>query len=235
MTRPPTHRAQHAHHAHRALTNRARLAEVAGRARPGALVAAALASLVLAGCTVGGEPPAPTEDAAPPASVGSKDPTPSDTPDGPTPEELSEDLLAAAAVQPEPLGSVTAVVPPQDVETTMEVLEVRAVDGATHVVLRLSAPGGTFNVGLNTFAEGRFGSQSFVRDVYLDDVDGGTRYLPFQFQDSREACVCPYKPLELGTEPQVVTALFPALPEGTATVDVRLASTDLVLPGLPVG
>jgi len=128
-----------------------------------------------------------------------------------------------------------AVLPPNDIETTLEVLEIRPVDGATYVVLRLTAPDEAYNVGPTDFADGRFGTRNLVRDIYLDDAAGGTRYLPLQFEDYRAACVCPYKPLELGPQPQVVTAVFPALPDGTSTVDVRLASTDLAVTGLPVG
>ena len=63
----------------------------------------------------------------------------------------------------------------------------------------------------------------------------GARYLPLHCEDYRKACLCPCKPFELGPKPQVVTALYPALPDGTSTVDVRLASTDLALTGLSVG
>ena len=205
------------------------------------LVAAALTALGVGGCTIGGGgPDEPSGEAASPSdgtsgTGGTDEPEREQTPDGPSPQELSADLLAASAQSPQPLGSVTAVIPPVQVETTMEVLEIRPVEGATFVVLRLTAPGEAFNVGPTTFADGRFGTQNFVRDIYLDDVAGGARYLPLQFQDYRDACVCPYKPLELGPEAQVVTALFPALPDGTTTVDLSLGGTELVLTGLPVG
>ncbi len=206
--------------------------------RLAAAIAAAAAALAVSGCTVGGaDPEEPTGDAAPPVTTSDEAPAPTeeDTPDGPTPEEISAGLLAAAAQEEEPLGSVSAPVPPQDVATTLDVLEVRRVEDGTFVRLRLTAPDGAYNVGPTTFASGRFGTQYFVRDMYLDDVAGGTRFLPLQFEDSRAACVCPYKPLEVGPEPQVVNALFPALPEGTTTVDLSLAGTDLRLTGLPVG
>ena len=210
--------------------------------RPGAvLLAAVLAALTVGGCTIGGaDDGEPSGDAAPVTpgpddTAGTTGPDEEETPDGPSPDELSADLLASSAQTPKPLGSVTSVVPPVDVETTLEVLEVRPVEGATFVVLRLTALGEAHNVGPTTFADGRFGTQNFVRDIYLDDVAGGTRYLPLQFEDYRAACICPYKPLELGPEPQVVTALFPPLPDGTSTVDLSLGGTDLVLTGLPVG
>lgn len=207
-----------------------------------AALTAAAAALVVSGCTVGGaEPVEPTGDAAPPVTDGSSDdgpsarPSPEETPEGDSPEEISADLLSADLQEPEPLGSVSATVPPQDIETTMEVLEVRRVDDGTFVRLRFTAPSQTYNVGPTTFASDRFGTLSFVRDMYLDDPAGGTRYLPLQFEDFRAACVCPYKPMEIGPEPQVVSALFPDLPEGTTTVDLNLAGTDLTLTGLPVG
>ena len=91
-------------------------------------------------------------------------------------------------------------------------------------------------MGPTTFADGRFGTQNFVRDIYLDDVAGGTRYLPLQFEDYRAACVCPYKPLERRAgAPGRAPPCSPPLPEGTTTVDLRLASTELALTGLPVG
>jgi len=208
-----------------------------GARRGCALVAVVVTALLVGGCTVGGDgPDEQTTNAAPPTAdpVASGSPEPEGAPEGPSPEELSADLLAATQ-GPQPLGAVTVVLPPNDIKTTLEVLEIRPVDGATFVELRLTAPDKAYNVGLTTFADGRFGTLSFVRDIYLDDVAGGTRYLPLQFEDYRKACVCPYKPLELGPKPQVVTAVFPALPDGTSTVDVRLASTDLALTGLPVG
>lgn len=143
-------------------------------------------------------------------------------------------MLEAASQQPAPLGTTTGPVGTEDGETTMDVLEIRPVEGATFVVLRLSTSGDAYQVGPNDFAADRFGTQNFVRDIYLDDVAGGIRYLPLQFEDYRAACVCPYKPLEIGPDPHVVHALFPALPDGTMTVDLSLAG-ELVLTALPVG
>lgn len=198
------------------------------------------ATTLLASCTVGGDDP---DDAATDAAVAPVTSPPSgpDTasarpsPEGPSPQELNDDILASAieAAEAEPLASVTGVVTPEDVETVLDVLEVRAVTEGTLVRMRLSSSSGEFNVGATTFAGDRFGTQSFVRDVYLDDTAGGTRYLPLQFQDYRAACICPYIPLGVGAVPQEVHALFPALPEG-ATVDLRLADSDLVVAGLTV-
>lgn len=116
----------------------------------------------------------------------------------------------------------------------LDVLEVRAVTEGTLVRMRLSSPDGEYTSSPTTFASGRFGTQNFVRDVYLDDPAGGTRYLPLQFEDYRAACVCPYLPFVVGAEPQEVHALFPPLPPGTGPVVLRLAGTDLVVEGLAV-
>lgn len=216
-----------------------RTATTVRTARRAAAPAAVLAATVLlASCTIGAEPDDAATDAGGGPVTTSEEPVePSDppSPEGPTPDELNADILARAetAAASEPIASVTGTATPQEVRTVLDVLEVRAVDDGTLVRMRLSSPDGDYNVAPTTFASGRFGTQSFVRDVYLDDTAGGTRYLPLQFEDYREACVCPYIPLDVGPEAQEVHALFPALPEGT-TVDLSLAGGSLAIEGLTV-
>lgn len=200
-------------------------------------VVAAGAAAVLASCTVSAAPddePDVTPSDGAPVTAGA---APSRAePSGPDAAELSARLLEAATdpADEQPVGSVTATVPPEDVETTVDVLEVRRLDGGTFVRLRIAAAGEPYNIGPRDFAEGRFGTQNFLREIYLDDVTAGTRYLPLQFEDYRTACVCPYKPLEVGPDAQVVTAVFPPLPEDTDTVTLRMGPSDLVVPDLPV-
>jgi len=206
--------------------------------RGGALLAAAgLVSLALGACTMSAdEPDEPAGDGAPATgAAGAPEPDDEPSPEGVDPAELNDQVLAAAEGSAEPLGSVTGNVPPQNVQTVLDVLEVRPVDGATLVRMRLSTTGDTLLPTQETFSGVLLGTQWFVRDVYLDDTSGGTRYLPLQFTDYRDACICPYKAVQLGPEPQVVDALFPALPEGATTVDLSIAGTELVLAGLPVG
>ena len=171
---------------------------------------------------VDGDPSITSEDASPARAVGDV-----------SPGELSDAVFSAGAVEEPALASVTGSVPNVDVKTTMEVLEVRRLASGTLLRLRLSAPE-TYALGLRTFTSGRFGSSNFVRDVYLDDPASGTRLLPLQFQDYRAACVCPYKPLEIGPDPVVLTAIFDSLPEGAATVTVSLAESGLVAADIPV-
>lgn len=195
-------------------------------------------AVALAGCTVGTTDPEPstgsTRQAAPATdSVTEAAPSPTRDVGDVSPEELSADVLAAAGADGPALGTGTVTVTPPGVTTTLDVLEVRPVDGATLVRLRLTAEE-EWTLSPTSFASDRFGTINFVRDVYLDDAASGTRLLPLQFDDHRPACVCPYKPLVLGSEPTVVTTLFDALPEGAASVDVRLAGSDLAVAGVPV-
>jgi hypothetical protein len=206
--------------------------------RRGVLAAAAAGTAAaLASCTVSATPADdPSATPSDSASV-TEEAAPSPTePSGPDSAEISADLLAAATdpADEQPIGTVTAVLAPEDVETTVDVLELRRVEGGTFLRLRIASTGETYNIGPRDFADGRFGTLNFLRELYLDDTAGGTRYLPLQFEDYRTACVCPYKPLEVGPDAQVVTAVFPPLPDGTDTVTLRMGPSDLVVEDVPV-
>lgn len=99
------------------------------------------------------------------------------TPGGPTPEELSEQVLTAPrdGEDTPAIGTATGTLAGEE-PLTVDVLAVRRLEDAT----------------------------------------------------------CPYFPMEVGPEPQVLTAVYPALPAGTTTVDLRLNDTDVVVTGLPV-
>lgn len=203
--------------------------------RPAGFVAAAVAGLVvLAGCTGGSGDPGPTPGGAGTGGGPSASSTPSQPVGDVTPEELSQQVLGRAAEDADPLGSTTGPVV-NGQETTLDVLDVHAFEGGTSVRFRLTAAA-PYQLGLVTFSDARFGTVEFVRDVHLDDPASGTRLLPLQFEDYRAACVCPYKPLELGPEPSVLTAVFPPLPEGADRVDVGLGGdSPLTVTDVPAG
>lgn len=203
---------------------------------------AVIGSLAWGGCTFEGSDPGPDPSDSSPVSAGESS-TASDEPENPpssqppvgdvSPDELSADLLASGQQSEAAVVSVSAVVEPTDVETTLDVLEVRRIEAGTLVRIRLTAAE-VYNIGPTTFAGDRFGTLNFIRDLYLDDPASGTRLLPLQFEDYREACVCPYKPLELGPEPTVVTAVFDVLPEAATSVSVSLADSGLIAADVPV-
>lgn len=214
------------------------LTRSAGGSRALRAAAVVAATVLLASCTLSsGEPDDDGSEAAAPTGgvTDSVEPSAAPSAEGPSPQELNDDILAAAAAEEQPLGSVSGPASPQEIDTLLEVLEIRPTTDGTLVRMRLSSPSDSYSIGPTTFASGRFGTQNFVRDVYLDDTQAGVRYLPLQFEDYRFACVCPYIPFEVGPEAQEVHALFPPLPDGTTTVDLSLANSGLVVEGLPVG
>lgn len=208
--------------------------------RAGAAVLGAVLAAGLAGCTVGGDDPTdPVTGAGPaPSTSVEVEPSPSRSEaTGPTPEELSAQVLADAGLTEEPVASVTAPVDPQStgqtVDTTLDVLEVQRTDTGTLVRMQVSSAT-PYLITAETFGSPRFRATWFVRDLYLDDVAGNTRYLPLQFEDFRPACLCPYSTLTIGPEPQLLTAVFPELPDGTGTVTLRFGETPLAVEGLTV-
>lgn len=207
------------------------------RAVPAVPVALAVAAgLALPGCTIGSA--GPSED----ASSAAAEPVPSGSAsgdggagtggDGPSPEELSAEVLDAgeAWAQREPLASAT--VDSRDDVLTLDVLSLTRTDGATVADVRLGADR-EFVVDLDLFESGRFASVSFIRDLALDDTDGGVRYRPLSFNDGRAACLCPYLPLGLGPDPQTLVAVFPELPADVDTVDLRFSDV-VVVEDVPV-
>lgn len=191
---------------------------------------AVVGMLALAGCTddTPSDPPAPGDTSASETTA---------APSGPSPEELSEEMLDAAdeAAQAPAIGTVTGALTGSG-SLTVEVLAVQRLDDATFVKMRWSAPE-VINPGFLDFHDlRREGNESsFARTLFLEDpTTSGLRLLPLQFSDYRTACACPLFPIEVGPDPQVVTAVYPALPAPTTTVDLRLNETGLTVTGLPV-
>jgi hypothetical protein len=192
---------------------------------------AVAAGLALPGCTIG--PAGPSED----ASSAAAEPVPSGSAsgdggagtgsDGPSPEELSAAVLDAGDEWSRRAPVASATADSRDDVLTLDVLSLTRTDGATVAEIRLSADR-EFVVDLDLFESGRFASVSFIRDLALDDTDGGVRYRPLSFDDGRAACLCPYLPLGLGPDPQTLVAMFPELPADVDTVDLRLSDAILV-------
>jgi hypothetical protein len=197
------------------------------------LAVAVLGASLLGGCGLLGDDD-PSADPGGSASGGGSA-TSSPTPSGPDPAELSEEVLAAAeAEQQAPaLGSGTGTTA-GGTDLTIEVTAVERVSEGTLVTMRFSGTEGGNLGGPAGFGNERYETQNFARTLYLvDPAVTRTRYLPLQFEDYREGCLCPYFPLAVGAEPQTVTALYPPLPPEVSTIDV-VANDFLTVSGLPV-
>lgn len=186
--------------------------------------------LLLTGCSGGDPEPEPTGTGAPTETAAT-----APTPEGSTPEQLSEQVLAAAsdnqASPPIASGGGTF---DTDVTLDIEVTSLEATEHGTLLTARFSgAPGESLS--LAELGNRTNMSVYFARNIYLvDDAVSHSRYLPLQFTDYRAACVCPAFSLKLGPEPQTVTALFPPLPDGVTSVDLVL-NDEVTVPGVPVG
>lgn len=202
-----------------------------GRSGRGVSALALAAVLGLAGCTDDTPSDPPTSESA------TSEAEETVTADGPTPEELSQLVHDAAEAQDgaPALGSATGTLAGGQ-SLTVEVLAVERQEASTLVRMRWTSPT-MFDIGFSDFYDlRREGSNvNFARTLFLEDpTTAGLRWLPLLFEDYRSACTCPYFPLEVGPEPQVVTAVYPALPAGTTTVDLRVNRSGLVVTGLPV-
>ncbi|MCY7394720.1 MAG: hypothetical protein LH468_00990 [Nocardioides sp.] len=198
------------------------------------LAVAVLGATLLAGCGMFG-----TGDPDPSGTGtdgGTSTGTTTAEPQGPTPEELSEQVLAAAGEgeRAPAIGTGTGTTAGQ-AELTIEVTAVERIAAGTLVRMRFSGTPGDNIGGPADFGTPKYQTLYFARSLYLiDPAVTKTRYLPLQFEDYREACTCPHSPLELGSEPQTVTAIYPPLPETVTTVDL-VANGFLTVAGLPVG
>jgi hypothetical protein len=195
------------------------------------VVVSGLVVALLSGCTGSDDPP---ESEDPTGGESSSETEPA----GPSPEELSAQVLDAAdasASGATPLGSGTGTVASGE-DLTIDVLSIDRVDEATLVTMRVTAAT-TSVIGPFDMNTARHSGQNFARALFLEDAAvTKTRYLPLQFADFRDdACICPYIPLEVGTEPQTLTALYPVLPPEVTTVSLRAGDSSLVVEGLPVG
>lgn len=203
------------------------------RTTPVARALTALLALVAAGTLAGCSGTPDDEKPGPTASSASSSPTPS----GRTPEQLSAEVLAAAASEAEaarPIGSASGETKGRT-RLTIDVLAIEPVSAGTLVTMRFSGEGAAGLAGPAGFADERYGAQSFARTLALvDRTVTKSRYLPLQFDDYREACACPALAMKIGAQGQTVTALYPPLPQGVATVDLE-ANDILTVEGLPVG
>lgn len=192
------------------------------------LGAGLLAAALLTGCSLGGDDePGPTRSGATPSASASAP--------GKSPEQLSAEVLdaAAAADEAEPIGSASGTTRGKT-ELTIDVLSIEPVTDGTLVTMRFSGDGSGL-AGPSGFADERYDAANFGRTLYLvDRTVTKSRYLPLQFEDYREACTCPVLQMELGSTPQTVTALYPPLPDGVTTVDL-VANDILTVKGLAVG
>lgn len=196
-----------------------------GRARHLAVATAALvATLVLSGCTSGDD----TDDAP-----DGGDDTASQASQGPSPQELSEQVLDQSQRQQDaPAVATGGGVFSNETQLDVEVVSLERT--ATGVLLTARLSGGDRNLGPAELRSARNDGVNFARDVHLvDEAVTASRYLPLQFDDYRQACVCPYVPLRLGAETQTVTALYPPLPDEVATVDL-VFNDEVTVPGVPV-
>lgn len=194
--------------------------------RAGAVLVVASVGLVLAtaGCTDDGPRPAASSDPASRGTAGARQ--------GPAPAELSAQVLTAAAEQ----ETAPAVASGSLTFTTgatlrIDVLSLTRVPSGTLLTMRWSGAG---SLAPGAFRDARYSGIYSARTLYLVDATvSRSRYLPLQFQDYREMCVCPYFPLQLGPGPQTVTALFPALPSQVTSVDI-VANEGGSVPRVPV-
>lgn len=227
---------------------------VADRGRTARLAALALTgALLVGGCTLSGSDPEPTPDTAEAGGTSTEAttrPSPSQTPEGPTPEEMSADLLALAAADlPAPLGSQTVGIeisggPATDL--TVDVLELRRTRDATHVRLQLSTaePAGLPEYG--TFSDLGSPNREFLDRLNLLDAEDGVRHYPLSWRraatDDPEpadgppnSCVCPNlgQSFQLSSTPMVMDVLYGPLPDDLTTVALE-APGDLSIGGLEV-
>lgn len=196
------------------------------------LAVTALAGTLLAGCGLfgTGDP-----DPDPTGSGGGGTGTESPAPEGPSPEELAGEVFAAAEqVEQAPAIGTGSGTTAGQTQLTIDVTAVERTEDATLVRMRFSGTG-TGLGGPSGFGTSKYATITFANTLYLvDPTVTATRYLPLQFTDYREACLCPHFPLELGTDAQSVTAVYPPLPDTVTTVDL-VASDFLTVTGLPVG
>lgn len=216
-------------------------------------VAAAGLALLLGGCTLSGGQSEPTGSPEAGGSSGTttdSTPTESETPSGPTPEELSAELLEqAAAATPAPLGSQTvqvdAVGGAATVPVTIDVLAVQRTRDATKVTMQMSSPEvveGLRNTALSTVG---LENTTFFDRFALQDTPNGVNYFALSWlrpdlddedpQGPPNSCICPYRgaALVLSPEPIVMDALFGPLPEGVDTI-AFIGPDEVLIPDLPV-
>lgn len=193
-----------------------------------------VASVLLGGCTAGGDDPedvgnAGTSD-APGASAGAA-PVGSEEPDALTSEEISAQVLdqGEAFGDREPLATVQAEVPlsPADAVLTLDIVEVVASSTGTVLTMRVSAPQPVTAV-RETFSAQRFVNPEYIDDIDLVDAGAQETLRPIAAAEGGRWCQCSVIPSSISSVPTPLSATFPALDEATSTVDVRFGSFPVV-------
>lgn len=215
----------------------------------------AAAALALGGCTVSGaDEPGPSGDAAPATSgpTEEQEPTEDESPVGPSPEELSEQVLeVASAPVGEPIAGQTVTIdeapnPGTSAEVTVDILSVERTADATLVRLQLSSPTPGVQLGRQVFNDVGSANLEFFNRFALEDTTNGTRYLPLSWRRAAtndlepadaplNSCICPYRGnnLTLGPEPIVMDSLYGPLPDGVTAVTFT-APGGVAIPDVPV-
>lgn len=202
-----------------------------------ALTALVASSLLLAGCTVGGDDP---DDGASDGPAGgpvvSAEPGEDEEADALSSDEISALLLdeGEALAQRQPLASVEAELPvsPAAAVLTLDVIEVVATPSGTVVDMQVTAPGPVTAQG-NTFSSQEFVNPEYLSDIDLVDVQAQETLRPVLAAEGGRWCQCSKTPTSLSSVPTPLSAVFPAVDEATTTVDIRFGGFPVV-EGVPV-
>lgn len=196
------------------------------RTAPRVLAAVALGLGALTACSAADEPE-PTSGPTSPAPDASEERT------GWTAAEIESVVLGTLPAD-DVLGSAEGAVPDRygDHPAVVEVTAVRATDRTTVVWFTLrNVEDGSASLPLEAFNT-RSPLTMDVRDVALVDVASGVRYQPYLGvsvqDDTKSFCTCAHAPKQITTKGQLLSATFPAIPEGTTTVALELAGFPLI-------
>ncbi|WP_380164471.1 hypothetical protein [Jannaschia sp. R86511] len=217
------------------------------------LALAVAATLTLGGCTLSGsdpDPTPPTEGEAVGSEQPSTAPSADPTPQGPTPEQISADLLEQAAAEPgQAVGSQTVEVldnANNPVPVTVEVVSLERTRDATHLLLRLSSTESVGSLDQSAFSDRGTPNREFFDRFGLEDTENGVRHYPLSWlrpsasesappDGPPNSCLCPYRgqSFTLSQTPLLMDVLYGPLPEDVTTVDL-VAPGDLSIPGLTI-
>lgn len=224
---------------------------------PSSLGAPALvlaAALLMGGCTVSGDgaDPLPSGDSAGEVeeSPDATSPASPSTPQGPSADELSADVLALAAADlGAPLGGQTIEVldsSNQPVPVTVEVMDLRQTDHATLLRLQMSSTQEVGALDLDVFAQPGNPTREFFERFGLEDDQNGVRYYPLSWRRAGvdetapppgppNSCICPYRgqSFTLTAEPLIMDVLYGPLPGGVPSVAL-VSPEGLRIPDLAV-
>lgn len=155
------------------------------------------------------EPPATTSRSNPAAGDGTA--------------RVVEDLLARRPEEAVATGTgvIRTYEDDPEADAVAEILAVEAGEASTVLRWRVRTTQGVVRVHPNTFRERAGGTD--LADVVLVDSTSATLAKPFRFKTGYGTrCVCSAVPRVLDDEGQVLTGLYPPLPGGARTVEVRI-------------